>query len=253
MAGKGDIVPSIIKPKEYIKNNVIGTLNVLEIAKFYHVKKVLYAASSSCYGLARTPTKENHKIDPKYPYALSKRMGEELLFHWADVYGIKVLSLRIFNAYGPRVRTTGAYGAVFGVFLKQKLENQAFTLVGNGSQKRDFIYVTDVAQAFYKAAISNLSNITFNLASGKPKSIMQLIKLLGGNYVKIPKRPGEPNITHANINKIRKILKWSPKINFDQGVKNMLNNITDWKNAPLWNEKKIYKATRVWFKYLSKK
>ncbi len=251
MAGKGDIVPSIIRPQEYIKNNVMGTLNILEIAKFYKVKKVVYAASSSCYGLAKTPTKESHKIDPKYPYALSKRMGEELLFHWADVYGIKVLSLRIFNAYGPRVRTTGAYGAVFGVFLKQKLSKQPYTLVGDGSQKRDFVYVTDVAQAFYQAAISKLSNETFNLGTGKPKSILKLIKLLGGRYIKIPKRPGEPDTTHASINKISKMLKWSPKINFDQGVNNMLNNISDWKNAPLWNKKKISKETRVWFKYLS--
>ena len=178
-------------------------------------------------------------------------MGEELLFHWADVYGIKVLSLRIFNTYGPRVRTT-VHMVLYSEFLKQKLENQTFTLVEMVLKKGTLFMLLMLLKLFTKA-ISNLSNITFNLGSGKPKSILWLIKLLGGNYVKIPKRPGEPNITHANINKIRKILKWSPKINFDQGVKNMLNNITDWKNAPLWNEKKIDKATRVWFKYLSKK
>ena len=253
MAGKGDIVPSIINPKTYIKNNVLGTLNILEIAKFYNVKKIVYAASSSCYGLAKTPTNENHKIEPMYPYAMSKKIGEELLFHWGKVYGVKVLSIRIFNAYGPRVKTTGAYGAVFGVFFKQKLSNKPYTLVGDGSQKRDFVYVTDVAQAFYKAAISKFSNIALNLGSGKPKSIMQLIKLLGGSYVKIPKRPGEPEKTHANISKISKMLKWSPKINFDQGVKSMLINISEWKKAPLWTKKKIDKETRIWFKYLSKK
>ena len=112
------------------------------------VEKFVYAASSSCYGLAATPTREDHPIAPQYPYALSKYQGEQAVFHWQQVYRLPVNSIRIFNAYGTRVRTTGAYGAVFGVFFKQKLAGKPFTVVGDGTQTRDFIYVTDVAEAF---------------------------------------------------------------------------------------------------------
>ena len=116
------------------------------------VKKFVYAASSSCYGLAATPTREDHPIAPQYPYALSKFQGEQAALHWHKVYRLPVNSIRIFNAYGTRSRTSGAYGAVFGVFLKQKLAGKPFTVVGDGTQSRDFLYVTDVAAAFLRAA-----------------------------------------------------------------------------------------------------
>jgi UDP-glucose 4-epimerase len=157
-AGKGDIIPSIEKPKLYFDTNVSGTINILELARNLKVKKFIYAASSSCYGLAKVPTSENHPLDPKYPYALSKLMGEEICQHWSKLYKIPYISIRIFNAYGPRVKTTGAYGAVFGVFFKQKLSGKPFTLVGNGKQKRDFLFVKDVAEAFFMCAISNKKN-----------------------------------------------------------------------------------------------
>ena len=149
-AGIGDIVPSIENPKEYMMTNVQGTVNVLEAARYNNVKKFVYAASSSCYGINNKRTDENAKIDPQYPYALSKYLGETTALHWNKVYNLPVNSVRIFNAYGPRVRTTGAYGAVFGVFFKQKLANKPLTIVGKGNQSRDFIYVSDVAQAFLK-------------------------------------------------------------------------------------------------------
>ena len=155
-AGIGDIVPSIEKPIDYIETNVNGTARILEASRRAKVKKFIYAASSSCYGLAKTPTKETHDIKPLYPYALSKYMGEKLAFHWHKLYKIPVNSIRIFNAYGPRVRTTGVYGAVFGVFFKQKLAKKPFTVVGDGNQKRDFVYVTDVANAFFMAATSKI-------------------------------------------------------------------------------------------------
>ena len=111
-------------------------------------------------------------------------------FHWNKVYGVPVNSIRIFNAYGTRVRTTGAYGAVFGVFLKQKLSNKPFTVVGDGSQKRDFLYVEDVADAFYRAAIAKIVGRVWNLGAGDPKSINHLTDLLGGKKEYIQKRPG---------------------------------------------------------------
>ncbi|MAI83602.1 MAG: NAD-dependent dehydratase [Rickettsiales bacterium] len=250
-AGIGDVVPSIERPKEYLNTNVQGTINILENARRSGIKKFIYAASSSCYGIASTPTKESHQINPMYPYALSKYFGEQACMHWNKVYKFPANSIRIFNAFGTRVRTTGAYGAVFGVFLKQKLANKAFTIVGDGTQKRDFIYVTDVIDAFLKAAETKLSGKIWNVGNDNPQSINRLVNLLGAKYkVYIPKRPGEPDCTWACIEKIKKDLNWKPKITFSKGVKLMLENINHWKKAPLWTPEKIKGATKDWFKYL---
>ena len=251
-AGIGDIVPSIEKPEEYMSVNVLGTLRILECSRQSNITKFIYAASSSCYGLANTPTDENHVIQPLYPYAISKFHGAELVRYWNKVYNVPYNIVCIFNAYGPRVKTAGAYGAVFGVFLKQKLENKPYTVVGDGTQKRDFIYVTDVVNAFYLAAISKVSSEVFNIGSGNPQTINRLIELIGiGEKVYLPFRPGEPLITHADISKIKKMLNWKPLVSFENGVDEMLKNISYWKNAPLWDKEKIEGATQEWFKYLT--
>lgn len=250
--GLGDIVPSIENPHGYMKANVDGTLAVVEGARHAGVHRIVYAASSSCYGVAaETPTTESALIQTEYPYALSKYLGECIMLHWAKVYKMGVVSLRIFNAYGPRVRTTGVYGAVFGVFLAQKLKGLPFTVVGDGTQRRDFVYVTDVAKAFYKAAESNDTGEVFNLGAGNPQSINRLIELLEGEKVYVPKRPGEPDCTWADITKIQKHLGWKTQVSFEDGVSNMLDFIEDWSNAPLWTPEKIENATETWFKFLS--
>ncbi len=202
-AGIGDIVPSIERPTEYMQTNVQGTVRVLEAARHARIKKFVYAASSSCYGIAATPTREDHPIAPQYPYALSKYLGEQVALHWHRVYRLPVNSIRIFNAYGTRVRTTGAYGAVFGVFLKQKLAGKPFTVVGEGSQRRDFVYASDVAEAFLRAAETPLSGEIWNLGAGNPQSVNRLVELIGGPVSYIPKRPGEPEVTWADIGKIQ--------------------------------------------------
>jgi UDP-glucose 4-epimerase len=251
-AGIGDIVPSIEEPIKYMETNVVGTVKVLEAARKAKVKKFVYAASSSCYGLADTPTKETNPIQPQYPYALSKYQGESAAFHWHQVYKLPVNSVRIFNAYGTRVRTTGAYGAVFGVFFKQKLLNKPFTVVGDGTQTRDFLYVTDVARAFLAAAETDLVGQIWNIGAGKPQSINRLVKLLDGEKIEyVPKRPGEPDCTWADIAKISQQLNWSPMVSFEEGVTKMLLEIDHWNDAPLWDPESIGKATRTWFKYLS--
>jgi len=251
-AGIGDIVPSITRPIDYMSVNVQGTVSVLEAARAACVEKLVYAASSSCYGIASTPTAEDHSINPQYPYALSKYQGEMAALHWHQVYGLPVNSVRIFNAYGIRVRTTGAYGAVFGVFLKQKIENQPFTVIGDGSQGRDFLYATDVAEAFLAAAETPLSGEIWNLGAGNPQTINRLIELLGGEKVFIPKRPGEPHTTWADTTKIRKELNWLPLVSFEDGVSLMLAEIDNWKDAPLWTPGTIAKATETWFNYVGK-
>jgi UDP-glucose 4-epimerase len=252
-AGIGDIVPSIERPVEYLSTNVMGTIKVLEAARSAKVRKLVYAASSSCYGLAEVPTSESAPIRPEYPYALSKYMGEESVFHWGQVYKLPVNSVRIFNAYGPRSRTSGAYGAVFGVFLAQKLAGKPFTVVGDGQQRRDFVFVTDLARAFYCAAKTERVQEFYNVGAGQPQSVNRLVELLGGKVVYVPKRPGEPDCTWADISKIRQQLGWEPKVSFEEGVAAMLKNIEYWRNAPVWEPASIEAATKTWFNFLAGK
>lgn len=254
LAGIADIVPSIERPDAYFQNNVVGTLNVLQCARDADVKRLVYAASSSSYGIpTQYPTPETTPIQPLYPYALTKYMGEELVLHWAKVYKLPALSLRLFNVYGPRSRTTGAYGAVFGVFLAQKLNGKPYTVVGDGQQTRDFTYVADVANAFVHAAQSDAGGEAINVGSGNHYSVNYLVSLLGGEKVHIPKRPGEPDCTFAETAKIKRLLNWAPQVSFEQGVQNMLNVIENWRDAPVWDPYSIDSATSTWFKYLGSK
>ena len=252
-AGIGDIVPSIERPIDYMDVNVQGTVCVLECARSAKVKRLVYAASSSCYGLADVPTREDHTIAPEHPYALSKYQGEMAALHWRQIYGLPVNSIRIFNAYGPRVRTTGAYGAVFGVFFKQKLAGKPFTVIGDGTQRRDFLYVTDIADAFLRAAEAGQTGEIWNLGAGNPQSVNTLAALIGGPVVYIPKRPGEPDCTWADIGRIQKDLGWKPTISFEDGIARMMKEIELWRDAPLWDPQSIAQATKSWFKYLGKK
>jgi UDP-glucose 4-epimerase len=253
-AGIGDIVPSIDRPAEYMAGNVLGTVSALEAARAARVEKFVYAASSSCYGLAREmPTTENAPIQCEYPYALSKYKGEQATLHWGRVYRLPVNSIRIFNAYGTRSKTTGAYGAVFGVFLAQKLKGMPLTVVGDGTQCRDFLYVTDVARAFYLAATSPVTNEIFNLGAGDPQTVNKLVSLLGGETVRLPKRPGEPDCTWADVGKIQRVLGWRQSVPFEEGVRRMLEVIDYWREAPVWDVASIEKATKNWFDFLKGK
>lgn len=251
LAGIADIVPSIEQPDAYFHNNVLGTLNVLQCALAGGAKRLVYAASSSSYGIPdHYPTPESAAIRPQYPYALTKYMGEELVLHWAHVYKLPSVSLRLFNVYGPRSRTTGAYGAVFGVFLAQKLNGRPFTVVGDGTQTRDFTFVSDVASAFIAAAESNVMGEAMNVGSGNHYSVNRLVELLGGDVVYIPKRPGEPDCTFADTSKIRSLLGWQPRVTLEEGVARMLDHIGDWRDAPIWDPTSIQHATASWFRYL---
>ena len=253
LAALADIVPSIKNPKQYFKANVTGTLNLLQACVDQNISKFIYAASSSCYGIPQVyPTPETANIKTEYPYALTKRLGEELVLHWANVYDIPAISLRLFNVYGPKSRTSGTYGAVFGVFLAQKLAKEPFTVVGDGTQKRDFTFVSDVVDAMFVASLSKAKNEVFNVGSGKSVSVNHIVKLLKGNCVFIPERPGEPKVTFADIEKIKQQLNWSPKISIEDGIDILLNNIDYWKNAPVWTPKTISEATKDWFRYLEK-
>lgn len=251
LAALADIVPSIQQPLAYHEANVDGTIAMLEAARSAGVRRFVYAASSSCYGIPdEFPTPEMAPIRPMYPYALTKYLGEQYVLHWNKVYNLPCVSLRLFNVYGPRARTTGAYGAVFGVFLAQKLASKPFTVVGDGKQTRDFTFVMDVVDAFVRAAESEIESEVFNVGSGNTYSINYLVSLLGGDVVHIPKRPGEPDCTLADIRKISQMLGWQPKVNFEDGVQIMLQSIDRWRDAPVWDQNSIADATRDWFTYL---
>lgn len=251
LAALADIVPSIDRPREYLGVNVIGTCNVLEFSRENGVRKFIYAASSSCYGLPDSfPTNESSRIDTRYPYALSKYLGEQEVIHWSDVYGLDTVSLRLFNVYGPRARTSGNYGAVFGVFLAQRNKDMPLTIVGDGEQTRDFTHVFDVVRAFKLAAKSELKNRVINIGSSNPTSVNHIARLIGGATVHIPKRPGEPDITHADITLARELLGWEPQVTISDGVRGLLETISYWSDAPAWTPEDISKETASWFKYL---
>ena len=251
LAALADIVPSIQQPLDYMRAGVDATASVLEAARSAGARKIIYAASSSCYGIPDVyPTPESAEIRPQYPYALAKNLGEQCVMHWANIYQLPAVSLRLFNVYGPRARTSGTYGAVFGVFLAQKLAGKPMTVVGDGSQTRDFTYVSDVVEAFFTAANSEVTGEVMNVGSSQTYSINRLVELLGGEVVHIPKRPGEPDCTFADVTKIQTLLNWSTKVSFEHGVGMMLENIDYWHSAPVWEPSSIAHATKDWFNYL---
>jgi UDP-glucose 4-epimerase len=252
LAALADIVPSIENPTQYYQSNVNGTFSVLEACRKNRVKRIIYAGSSSCYGIPDDyPTKESAAIRPQYPYALTKNIGEQIVMHWSKLYNLPALSLRFFNVYGPRARTSGTYGAVFGVFLAQKLAEKPYTVVGDGTQTRDFTFVSDIVDAIIAAVQSDLSGEVINIGSNNTYSINRLVELLEGEITYIPKRPGEPDCTWADISKANQLLDWEPKVSLEEGVKVMLDNMEYWADAPLWDKKSIEKATAQWFEYLS--
>ena len=254
LAALADIVPSIVHPLDYHRANVDGTVNVLEAARHAGVTRFVYTASSSCYGIPdEYPTPETAPPRPQYPYALTKYLGECCALHWSRVYRLPAVSLRLFNVYGPRARTSGSYGAVFGVFLAQKLAGKPFTVVGDGTQTRDFTFVSDVVEAFVRAAGSTHTGEVLNIGSGASPSVNRIVELLGSDagVVHVPKRPGEPDCTLADISRARELLGWSPSVPIEEGIEILLRNIEYWRAAPVWDERSIDEATREWFGYLS--
>jgi UDP-glucose 4-epimerase len=254
LAARADIVPSIQEPQAYFRANVDGTFALCEAARQAGLSRLVYAASSTCYGLPDVfPTPEDAPLRPQYPYALTKALGEQIVMHWAQVYGLHAVSLRFFNVYGPKARTSGSYGAVFGVFLAQLLAGEPLTIVGDGNQTRDFTFVTDIARAMVAAAERAPSGRVYNVGTGRDVSVNRLVELLGATRtVHLPKRPGEPDRTLGDTSRFRSELGWEPQISIEQGVKVMLDHIDYWRDAPVWTAERIGDATRDWFRYLGR-
>ena len=225
LAALAEIIPSFKDPNKYFKNNVIGTLNVLKAAKKVKIKKLIYAASSSCYGAPKKfPTSEKDKIDLKHPYAETKFIGEELVMRYASIFKMPNISFRFFNVYGPRLNVSGQYSAVIGNFLTQTKNRKPLTVVGDGKQTRDFIHVDDLIDAFIQVIKTKSVNKIYNLGSGKRTSINTIAKIFGGKKKFIPIRPGEPKNSVANIKKVKKEINWKPNISIEQGIKSLLSS-----------------------------
>ena len=224
-AALAQIIPSIKNPKKYFKNNVIGTLKVVEAAKRAKIKKLVYAASSSCYGIPKKlPASEKDKIDLNNPYAVTKFIGEEIIMRYASMFKMPNISFRFFNVYGPRLNISGQYSAVIGNFLSQTKNNKALTIVGDGKQTRDFIHVDDIANACIKVIKSKCINKIYNLGSGKKTSINTLAKIFNGKKKFIPNRPGEAKNSLADISKLKKDINWHPRISLEKGIKQLIKN-----------------------------
>ena len=256
LAALTDVIPSIEKPVSYLQSNVMGTARLLEFAVATGVKRFIYASSTSIYGIPQEyPTPETAPAAPQYPYALSKWLGEEAVMHWGQVYKLPVVALRPTTVYGPgMVHHRQGYGSAIKVFLAQKANGAPYTVVGDGSQSRDFVHIDDVVEAFIRAAESDISGEAFNVGYGQPRTINELLALLGESHgrVYVPKRPGEPDMTWADIRKIKRALGWEPKVNLEQGVLTLLANLDEWRSQKVWTPEDIEYATKSWFRFLGK-
>ena len=216
LAAESRLQPAILNPIEAVTKNVVGTCTVLQCAREAGVKSVIYSSTSSAYGLNKYPNYETDPNDCLNPYSVSKVAGEELCKMYTNLYGIKTIIFRYFNVYGERSPTTGQYAPVIGIFLRQKNANEPLTIVGDGSQRRDFVHVHDVVNANILAALTNIPDEyygqVYNIGSGENISILEIAKIISDNYVHISPRDGEAKTTLSCIHKAKTLLNWQPNV-----------------------------------------
>jgi len=226
LAAEARIGPAIENPVNALNINTIGTCNVLQCAREVKAKKVLYSSTSSGYGLNEAPNIETQPDDCLNPYSVSKIAGEKLCKMYTDLYGLKTIVFRYFNVFGERAPRKGQYAPVTGIFLRQKAAGEPLTIVGDGEQRRDYIYVKDVANANVMAAISNPDDNAYgqvyNIGSGKNYSVNEIASFISDDTINIPPRIGEARNSLANINKIQKTFAWKPEVDVEQWIKTQL-------------------------------
>ena len=209
---------SIENPTESYKNNVVGTLNVLEVARVLGIKKVVFSSTAAIYGSTSEPCVETDRPDPLNPYSVSKLAGENLMKMYNDLYGIETVSLRYFNVYGPRQAYKGQYAPVIGIFQKQKFEGKPLTIIGDGNQTRDFIHVADVAHANMMVADKDVVGV-FNVGSGTEYSVNQIASLTNNPHgtTTMPSREGEARRSISDNSKLKNI-GWQPRIGLEAWI-----------------------------------
>ena len=226
LAAEARIGPAIENPVNALNINTIGTCNVLQCAREVGAKKVLYSSTSSGYGLNDAPNIETQPDDCLNPYSVSKIAGEKLCKMYTDLYGLKTIVFRYFNVFGERAPRKGQYAPVTGIFLRQKAAGEPLTIVGDGEQRRDYIYVKDVANANVMAAISNPDDDAYgqvyNVGSGKNYSVNEIASFISDDTINIPPRVGEARNSLANIDKIQKTFAWKPEVDVEQWIKTQL-------------------------------
>ena len=225
-AAEARIGPAIENPINALNINTIGTCNVLQCAREVKAKKVLYSSTSSGYGLNEAPNVETQPDDCLNPYSVSKIAGEKLCKMYTDLYGLNTIIFRYFNVFGERAPRKGQYAPVTGIFLRQKAAGEPLTIVGDGEQRRDYIYVKDVANANIMAAISNPDDDAYgqvyNVGSGKNYSVNEIASFISDDTINIPPRIGEARNSLANIDKIQKTFAWKPEVDVEQWIKTQL-------------------------------
>ena len=226
LAAEARIGPAIENPVNALNINTIGTCNVLQCAREVKAKKVLYSSTSSGYGLNEAPNIETQPDDCLNPYSVSKIAGEKLCKMYTDLYGLNTIIFRYFNVFGERAPRKGQYAPVTGIFLRQKAAGEPLTIVGDGEQRRDYIYVKDVANANVMAAISNPDDEAYgqvyNVGSGKNYSVNEIASFISDDTINIPPRVGEARNSLANIDKIQKTFAWKPEVDVEQWIKTQL-------------------------------
>jgi UDP-glucose 4-epimerase len=230
MAAESRIQPAILNPTRAYSVNCLGTLNILELSKKWKIKRVMFSSTSSIYGMTETlPTREDSELDCLNPYAHSKYLGEELFKNYSKNYGVDSAIFRYFNVFGERSPKKGQYAPVTSIFLNQLNSGKNLTVVGDGSQKRDFVYVGDIVKANILAMNfeQKISAEIINVGSGRNMSIIELAKMISDNIEFIPERSGESKITLADITKLKTILEFEP-----------ITDIKDWLNKEICQNKK---------------
>ncbi len=226
LAAEARIGPAIENPLNALNINTMGTCNVLQCAREVGAKKVLYSSTSSGYGLNEAPNIETQPDDCLNPYSVSKIAGEKLCKMYTDLYGLNTIIFRYFNVFGERAPRKGQYAPVTGIFLRQKAAGEPLTIVGDGEQRRDYIYVKDVANANVMAAISNPDDDAYgqvyNVGSGKNYSVNEIASFISDDTINIPPRIGEARNSLANIDKIQKTFAWKPEVDVEQWIKTQL-------------------------------
>lgn len=224
LAAQPRIQPSIINPAESHSNNVVGTLNVLIASRDAKIKKFIYAASSSAYGDQKDlPLKEEMIPNPKSPYSLFKLIGEYYCKFFSELYKLPTVCLRYFNVYGLRQSCEGAYATVIGIFLRQAKQAKPLTIVGDGTQTRDFTHVRDIVRANILAMESNKvgKGEIINIGTGENYSVNKIASLISKKTINISLRPGEVKDTLADNSKAKKLLDWQPEISLEEGIEEL--------------------------------
>lgn len=221
LAAESRLQNAISNPIYATKNNVVGTCTVLQCAREAGVKRVLYSSTSSVYGNNKSPNHEDQPDDPLNPYSVSKLAGEKLCKMYSDLYGLDTVVFRYFNVYGERSPTIGQYAPAIGIFLKQRDSRLPLTIVGDGSQRRDFIHVSDIVEANIAACLGQQghSGEVYNIGSGTSISVLEIAEQISDDYIFIPRRAGEMDTTFATIVRAEDVLGWTPKINIMEWLK----------------------------------